>query len=272
MNLDNFTMFNAVAHIRYLYWHLPIDRSSLGPWFRLANQHGSLLREGQYLYFPNGEDDYSPARLFKQDAELHGHPVNFLHEDYLHAVDPEVTHNGRSWMTWLEEIAQVRRIPELCASKNDGLSSEFQYIVDHRSDRTLGTLKRGWTDYRDQISNAVKEKLQNSAVLLENGHRTSLLRTFLPLPKLKQIAAELLIADAFPFIAISELLRDEERLEWTFVKDLQVGIEDNLDFYLSALGTFKSINPLLRTASARVQLARIYQSIQSRCSEGLDRV
>ena len=271
-NFDNFNMFNAVAHIRYLYWFLPIDLSSLAPHARLANQHGSLLRKDQYLYFPDGEDDYSPSKLFKQDAQLPGLPVHYLHEDYLKAVDPGVIYNGRPWTRWLEEIAGVHRTTVLRAKGSDELSKEFQYVINHRSNRLLGTLKRGWAHYRPLINNAVEGKLWNSAVLLENGRRTSLLSTFLPLPKLKQIAAELSIAEAYPFIAMFERLRDEDRIEWTFVKDLQVGIEENLHFYLSALKTFKRINPALNTTSARDQLVRIYQNIQSKCSEDLDSV
>lgn len=271
-NLDNFKVLNAVAHIRCLYWFLPKDYSSLDPQVRLANQHGSLIKKDQYLYFSDERDDYSPSQLFKQDAQLPGHPVHYLHEGYLKAVDPGVIHNGRPWKKWLEEIVGVRRIPELRAKGYDGLSKEFQYIVNHRSNRLLGTLKRGWAYYRLQISQVVEGELRNSAVLLENGRRKPLLRTFLPLPKLKQIAAELCLADAYPFIAISELLRDEERFEWIFVKDLQVGIEENLDFYLSALVTFRTINPAPNTPSARDQLARIYQNIQSKCAEGLDHI
>ena len=271
-NLDNFKLFDAVAHIRYLYWFLPKDHSSLAPQVRIANQHGSLLRKDQYLYFPDEGDDYSPSKLFKQDAQLPGHPVHYLHKNYLKAVGPEIIHHGRQWMEWLEEVVGVRRRPELRAKKHNRLSKEFQYIVDHRSNRLLGTLKRGWAYYRPQIDDFAEGELLSSAVLLENGCRLPLLRTFLPLPKLKQIAAELRIADEYPFIAISELLRDEEISEWMFVKDLQVGIEDNLDFYLSALETFKTTKHALNITSARDQLARIYQNIQSRCTGGLDHV
>ena len=271
-NLGNFKVSNAVAHIRYLYWFLPKGYSCLNPQVRLANQHGSLLKKDQYLYFPSKEDDYSPSELFKQDAQFPGHPVHYLHEDYLKAVDPEVIHNGWPWMKWLEEIAGVRRIPELRAKGYDILSKEFQYIVNHRSNKLLGTLKRGWAYYRLQIKDSSVGELRNSTVILENGRRTSLRRTFLPLPKLKQIAAELRIADAYPFIAMSELLRDEERFEWTFVKELHVGIEENLDFYLSALMTFKTIKPALKATIARDQLAKIYQNVQSKCNEGLDHV
>ena len=269
-NFDNFNMFNAVAHIRYLYRFLPKGVSSLAPQVRLANQHGSLLRKDQYLYFPDGEDDYSPSKLFKQDGQLPGHPVPYLHEDYLTAVNTGVIPNGRPWTRWLEEIAGVHRIPVIRAKGSENLSKEFEYIINYRSNRLLGTLKRGWAHYRPLINKAVEEKLWNSAVLLENGGRTSLLSTSLPLPKLKRIAAELRIAEAYPFIAVSELLRDEEIIEWTFVKDLRVVIEENLGFYLSALETFKRINPALNTTSAGDQLARIYRNIQSKCSEGLD--
>ena len=271
-NFDNFNMFNAVAHIRYLYWFLPKGVSRLAPQVRLANQHGSLLRKDQYLYFPDGEDDNSPPILFKQDALHPGHPVHYLHGDYLKAVDPGVIHNGRPWTRWLEEIAEVRQIPVLCAPFSDELSKEFQYIITYRSDRLLRTLKRGWPHYRPLINNFVEEKLWNSAVLLENGRRTSLQSTVLPLPKLKQIVAELRIAEAYPFVAMSELLQDEERIEWTFVKDLRVEIEENLYFYLSALETFKRINPALNTTSAGDQLTKIYENIQSKCSEDLDAV
>ena len=270
--LDNFKLLNAVAHIRYLYWFLQTDHSSLTSQVRLANQHGSLLKKDQFLYFPDEGNDYSPSKLFKQDDQFPGLPVHYLHEDYLKATDPEISHHGRPWMRWLEEIAGVRRMPELRAKGHDRLSKEFQYIIEYRSDRLLGMLKRGWHSYRPQINDVVERFLRRSTVLLENGRRIALRRTFLPFPKLKQIVAELRIADAYPFIAISELLRDEERLEWMFVKDLQVGIEENLDFYLYALETIKIINPALSTTSASDRLIRIYKNIQSRCSESLDHV
>lgn len=271
-NLDNFKLYNAVAHIRYLYWFLPKNHSSLTSQIRLANQHGSLLKKDQYLYFPNERDDYSPPELFKQDDQLPGHPVHYLHEDYLKVVDSEAIHHGRQWMRWLEEVVGVRRTSVLGTTAHDGLSKEFQYIISHRSDRLLGTLKRGWDFYCPQISDVLEEDLRRSAVLLENGSRIPLRRTFLPLPKLKKIAAELRIENAYPFIAMSEPLRDEEFLNWIFVKDLQVGIEENLNFYLSALETIKTVNPAFSTTSARDQLIRIYKNIQSKCSEGLDHI
>ena len=271
-NFDQFKLLNAVTHIRYLYWFLPERHSSLVSRVRLASQHASLLKKDQYLYFPNQKDDYSPLELFKQDDDLPGLPVYYLHKAYLKAVDPDITHLGRSWMRWLEEKVGVRRLPELRAEDQRGLSKEFQYIISHRSDRLLGVLKRGWKPYRLQMNKFIKGDLRKSEVLLENGRRMPLRHTFLPLPDLKRIAVELRIAHAYPFIAMSELLREEDGSEWAFVKDLRVGVEENLDFYVSALEIFKAINPALSSSSAGDSLIRIYKNIQSRCREYLGHV
>ena len=268
LNIGKLELSNAVAHVEYLYWFLP-DQSSFPPQVRLVNHHGSLLKKGQYLYFPDEEDDYSPAALFKQDDELSGHAVHYLHGDYLKANDPTLVHNGRAWRMWLHEMAGVRRIPELCAIDSAALSKEFHYIIDHRSNMLLGTLKRGWLQYRDQIE-PLKDELGESLVLLENGDRDALDFTFLPLPKLKNPAMELGVAEAFSFVAVAEPLQNEDTHDWTFTKQLLGGLEEDLGFYLSVLLTFIQVNPDLRCTTDIEKIAKIYRNIQSRCGEDLE--
>ena len=271
-NMDKLSVKNAVTHIRYLYWFTPKDQMSNNPHVRLYNQHRALLRREQLLYFPNDEDEYGLSELFKKDEGFPGHSVNYLREEYLCAVKPEVIRNGWSWMRWLEEILDVRRIPEICSQAKDGLSPEFKYIVDFRSKKLLGVLKRGWTYYCPRITDATKVALANSKVLLGNGRKKPLSRTFLPFPKLERIAAELCVANSFPFIAMSEPLHDEEQLEWIFVRKLEVSVEDNLDFYLRALETFKDRSGRHETASTQDQIIRIYQKIHFKSSEDVVRV
>ena len=264
---DEFDVENAVAHVEYLYWFLSEDDLGLASHVRLANQYGSLLKKTRYLYFPNEEDEYSPAQLFKPGAQYPGHPVNYLHEDYLNAIDPGIVHNGRSWAEWLEEVVKVRLIPELIAHDHDGLSKEFRYIIDHQSNRLLELLRRGWADYCPYVVDAAKKELLDSAVLLENGARKPLSSTFLPMPKLREIAAELSIGDTYPFVAMSEPIKGEQRTVWNFVEDLQVGLDENLVFYVHALTTFKDAHRKIRSDSLRDQLAKIYENIQKRCGQ-----
>ena len=265
---DNFSISNAVAHIRYLFWYLPENTSSLGR-VRLANHHGSLLKEDQYLYSPDENDDYSPSKLFSMEVHFPGYPVNYLHAEYLKSVDPGVIHHGRSWTTWLEEIAAVHRLPLLFVKGSDQISKEFQYIVNHRSDKLMGTLKRGWRSYRPLLNDTIKEKLQKAAVILENGGRKALEVTFLPLPKLKRIVEELHITDGFNFIAMSESILDEQLPDWRFVEDLLVGVDEDLHFYLSALDKLQQMDTILSSTNGDEQLPRLYRNIQSKCIEDL---
>ena len=269
-NLLNFKLVNAVAHMRYLYWFLPKEYSSLDPQIRLVNQHESLLKKDQYFYFPDGEDEYSPSKLFKQDDQLLGHPVNYLHQDYLKKFDANVVHNGRSWSRWLEEMVGVRRIPKLTGIGGDATSKEFRYIIERRSDMLLGIIKRGWSSYSPLICGAVKQELCDSNVLLENGQRAPLAGTFLPLPRLKQRAMELGVSGEFPFIAMFEILRDEVKLDWIFAQKLLIRTDEDLEFYAAALTAFKTINPNPKTPSAKDQLARIYRNLQSKGGENFD--
>ena len=289
INCDNVSLTNAVAHMRYLFWFLPKDspdselRERLNRTrVRLANQHGSLLKLDQYAYSPSQEDDYSPSRLFAQVGEAPGLPVHYLHADYLKAVDPAVIHNDRSWMKWLEEIAGVRRIPEYTKEHSNVfgapgsvfsvLSREFRYIIDHRSDRLLEVMKRGQTVYNFSLEAGPANDLVGSQVVIPNGSRTSLSNAFLPTPELQRLAAELGLAEAFPFIAMSEQLKDERKTEWSFLRKLRIGFEENLYFYLTALETWKNNKVVLSTDTAKDRLSKIYGSIQSRSLEDPDRV
>ncbi|KAL8716310.1 MAG: hypothetical protein Q9220_000215 [cf. Caloplaca sp. 1 TL-2023] len=272
INLGSFKVSHGVSHVRYLYWFLKEDQLGSLQRVRLANQNGYLLRADQYLYFPDKEDDYSPKNLFQQDDLRPGHPVNFLHEDYLKAVGTEIIHNDRSWSRWLEEFLGVLRVAKIRAENEVGMSKEFKYITTYQSSRLLGTLKKGWDSYGVEMHGPVQKELRNSAVLLANGRRAPLQATYLPFPKLRKITSELQIIDQYPFVALYEPLRDEAMLDWMFVKDLQIGMEENLGFYLSALETYKTMNPALNTTSATDQLTRIYRNIELRCTENLDRV
>lgn len=268
-NLANFTLCSAIAHIRFLY-HFLSETSRLAPQIRLVNHHGSLLKSGQYLYFPDEADEYSPTQLFKQDnaLKLPGYPVHFLHRDYLNGIDSEAMHNGRSWMRWLGEVAGVRRTPVLQAD-SPGLSREFGYIIEYRSNRLLGTLKRGWAQYSPLVDGALKIKLQSTAVFLEHGSRATLSHTFLPFPNLKQIATELYIV-SFPFVAMSEQLNNDDISEWSFTKDLGIGVEENLRFYLAALKALKRSNFLFKMSTSEATLAKIYGKLQTQCINDLD--
>ena len=268
---NDIKLSNAVDHIRFLFWADSKDEPSWIPQIQLMNQYGSLLKTGELLYFPIKENDYSPSELFKQDTQLPGLPVHYLHDNYLKVVCLSSVSNEVPYSEWLEKTAHVRRIIKLKASSSGGLSKEFRYIIDFRSDRLLGMLKREWAYYQ-RMDYTPAEELRRSNVLLENGCRKPLHHTFLPFPTLKQITDKFEITKEFPFVATIEPLRDDEKLNWEFVKKFQVGVDANLKFYISALETFRRVHTDPSSASLRAILQEIYQKLQSTSSQDLDRL
>ncbi len=265
-NLDGLQLDSAVKHISYLYLAQSEENTNWAPHIRFINQHTSLLKNYEYLYFPTSEGEYSPVELFRTIDQLPGCAVHYLHEDYVNAVGREIIINCRSWTAWLEEVAGVRRVPKLLNNRSDGLSKELQYIIDYRSDKLLGLLKCHWNYYR-RMSDRIKEILQGSKILLENGRRKPMLETFLPLPTLKRIAVELHLSEKFPFLATTETVRDEELQDWTFVKGFCIGIDEDLEFYTQALMTYVQSNKGIDSDLAGKDLSTIYRKIQQTCGK-----
>ena len=271
-SLERFTLANAAAHIRYLYWFLPSDTVTLKPQIKLCNSELQFNPINTRIYFPSVRNSYSPAELFKKNESLPSIQINYLHAEYLSAVDPAVTRNGQSFLLWLEEVVGVRWYPDLGNATCKGLSAEFQYIIRYRSDKVLGILKRFWSQFKNQLTPEVQGELAASTVTLKNKGKGRLQESYAPFPKLERRIAELQVAPAFPFISTSEPLLDEELSQWAFLQTLTAGVEDDATFYLRALQSFVDINPRLETASIGNELSQIYYNLQSKCAQTQDTV
>ncbi|KAL9603458.1 MAG: hypothetical protein Q9219_001145 [cf. Caloplaca sp. 3 TL-2023] len=115
-----------------------------------------------------------------------------------------------------------------------------------------------------------EDELRDSLVLFENGGRKPLVDTFLPFSQLKKIAAKLGVADVFPFIATSELVRDDDALEWAFTRYENGGTVESLNFYRSILESFRSVKPVPDTAFTREKISMVYYNVQLRCTDDLN--
>ena len=265
---------SSIAHLRYLYWYLPNKIVVLAPEIRLLNHEIKPVPSNEYLYFNDLEDEDSLSQLFQksQDGDMGnpGYSINFLHPGYLHAVNVSASRNGKSWLWWLEHVAGVQRNPHIYAKHSTKLSGEFQYIIDHRSEKLLWILKRFWSIYEEQIE-PVAEVLMTSEVKAEAGYRVDLNLTFLPLPRLKRLVKEYCVPD-FPFISMSPQPHGEDTKEWDFLECLNVTIDDNIYFYLHAMIEMSvayeaGCDPLIEDA-----VFGLYDRIQKQCIEDPERV
>ena len=272
------TLQNSIAHSRYLYWNLPPEKLiiDLGIWWFDHKMQPAPIEE--HLYFDKLKGTDSLAELFNaresDGVSLPRYDAHFLHPDYINAFDEKTSRHGRSWLSWLETKAGVRRNPGLYVRWSTRLSKEFQYIAKYRSERLLWILKAFWSIYGGQLE-LVEKDLRKCEVQVEGTNMTQALdKTFLPLPKLKSLVEEYCVPE-FGFISISPQLHDDNAKDWRFLERLGIRIDDDVHFYVQALIKIRQASAdgaqhnRQKTEDAIFQL---YHQIQKRCTEDLEMV
>ena len=252
---NNVNLTSSVAHMRYLYWHLPKDQESLDVRIYLKDQadlpvyrrfvtlgNPDLIVDDIYL---ETEQDYGVKSILTQVTDgkkpiAPRFPVHFINKAYLDAVPPEQCLFKLSWIEWLKRVAGVRSVPRLVDSKDPlKLSRIFQHIVSNQPNKLVGTLKTYWTDYQDLMKDEIIKALSEAKVRCENVGDTPLWETYLPTAQLKQRTSDLGLSLTVPFIKIPYAL-SHDLVDWQFLKLFHVGCEADLGFYLDALHFFDS--------------------------------
>ena len=252
---NNVKLMSSVAHMRYLYWHLPEDEKSLDVRSYLKDQADvPVYRRFVTLGIPDlivddiyleTEQDYGVKNLSKQvtDGEriiAPSFPVHFIHNTYLDVVPPEARRFNLSWKEWLEKVASIRSVPRLTDPKDPlKLSRIFQHIVSNRPTELVGTLKTYWTDYQNLMSEGIIQALSEAKVPCEIVEDTPLWETYLPTAELKQRTSDLGLSQTVPFIKLPYAL-SHDLADWQFLELFHVGCEADLVFYLGALYFFDS--------------------------------
>lgn len=242
---------SSAAHIRYLYRNLPEIERSLHPMICLRDQDQKLLYRrfitiGQRelivddMYFDTN-DEYGVKSIIsenKDDAILGAlsFKLHLLPTVYANRVDNAARRYELSWEEWLEDSAEVRRVPRLVNSRDSKkLSKLFQFIVNYRNDKRPGVLKAHWTLYKDLVNDKIVTVLSQAGAPCEGSTETPLEDAYLPWPELLKIDGKLGVSHLLPFVVLPPELKDRPSEDWDFLKKYGIRSEANLDFYLDVL-------------------------------------
>ena len=270
------SLADSKAHLIYLYWNLPANKN-LDPHIWLYDDKIRPVTRDYHLYFRHLEGQDSLVELFQKqkdhNIDLPGYDAHFLHPNYLDALDQHANRNGVSWLSWLESAADVRRNPQMYAKGSPRLSSEFEYIIKHRSERLLWILKRFWSTYENAMRSSTEKTFRESQVKVEGkAFSLPLDKTFLPLPKLRDLIREYRVPN-FDFILMSPQPHGEDH-EWKFLERLQVKFSDDLAFYLQAIAQIEngSRSTAIFDNETERAITHLYRHVQQRCNENLELV
>ena len=158
----NVTLEESVAHHRYLYYFGSKDEEPLKNYICVFDQDCQPVYRAMAtfgvdlivddLYFET-DDEYGVKRMCSSPnskfASGSVYPARFIHSAYLDAVSATARVRDRSWIAWLEIVAEVRYIPRLeRSSKPSRLSPIAEAIINSCPETFIGWLHEHWMHYQ----------------------------------------------------------------------------------------------------------------------------
>lgn len=240
------TFQSSLSHCKFMFWHhqkLP----SAGLNIRLApNFDGQLwfqplLTRYGWTYCPCAEDITSPAYLFGTNlpAALEGR-MSIISRGYYDMLEQCGRRNDQHGVVWFKEFFQIQDNLRVESRSTPGIaSSEFDYVIDHRPDIVLRSLKGDshWT-----LSDYWKARLRHVKVpVMASDHLRDLSNTFLPLTRLVEIVSQLGLSHDFGFLKELHGQTDLELMESArWLEQLGVGVTEDVSFWIALLRHAKS--------------------------------
>ena len=253
-------------HMKFLFWH-NVKVPTTGYKIYLYCNEGekyfySDVSTGSWVYCPEVDHPYSMFRLLgsKIPSEL-DEKIRFPRTGYFKALGQLGLRNGISGRDWLMSRAGIMITPRLRHRDTLKMSAELLYICGKLPQYLLGVLQNDWTNYK-RSSTWDKVIRSTKVPILDTQKETELETTFLPLPSLRKIAAELDLSQEFCFLAELGQMTELESVKWSFLERFGVGIKEDLGFWLALLRRSKQ-----KENTKRKYVFRIYRQLQKFTSE-----
>ncbi|KAF4973514.1 hypothetical protein FSARC_211 [Fusarium sarcochroum] len=215
------------------------------------------------IYLP-GDGPLGPQELLKPKKSDDGPlktglapKLDFVHNVYLKA--PKTPHqHDLDWYDWLVEYIGVRRSLRLTNmdSSAPDLSEACYYVAEHRPEKFIALLYDRWQEESKNLkgNSPLLEKLKDIEVLCQGHCMVPLQNTYLPLPHLTSQASRFLTKARFPFLQLeaSPEAKLDNEIWSSLARELGIGNEDDLEFFLDILSTIRNTNSKHRSYLKRV--------------------
>lgn len=236
--------------------------------FWCVQECGAKRSPASKLYLESDEP-LSASKLLGTDRSR----FHFLHSSYLDAVPEE----EERWRKWLVDMLRVAEFPRLAVSSGKDsfrLSEDFEWLLMHRpSAEFLVLLRDQWYNYAPYLENdetkkdnhppnvsrkLLRERLSFVGVKCRDGTMRQAKNTYLPTNEL--------VAAARGCIDFLDVPNPQDKRWELVLHALQVGLKDDLDFYLKAIQTLKVRGP------TKDSVESFFEQIQARSSNNLPKV
>ncbi|KAL4881114.1 hypothetical protein BJY04DRAFT_218629 [Aspergillus karnatakaensis] len=160
--------------------------------------------------------------------------LHIINKRYIQEIPVGTIMNGRTWEQWLEEVAQVRRVPRLKSRSSDSLSPLAQHLADHYPMTLLGVLKTYSESYMHDFTPKVIQVLSRMRVSCRNDITKQLQNTYFPSQELTEMCAAATVDTIFGrFLDIPPSPTANDLQAWEFLSRLGVKFSPDLYFFQS---------------------------------------
>jgi hypothetical protein len=246
---DAWSLANSVEHIKFVYWnHAELDLDNirlaiLSTDLQLLNPQSDM---GGWVYSPTSTSEYGAAQVLDYDPmapcpEELLNAVRFVHPKYYEVLESCEQRQNKSGAEWLNSYFGIKTIPQLQGRTPPGLtwvevSSEVRYIVKKKPHLLFGVLKQSWRPTPPDTAWQTEFKKLNVKIPIIGLEESKPLNSvFLPHPRLKVIATMLGFEHDLGFVKELENMNDDDASGWSFLRCLNIGTEDNFDFWAALL-------------------------------------
>ena len=287
INLDT-----SRSHLIFLYLTAHLDAR---PNFHIANRNLWMFDHQRRFRSPAVHDFYMPSdhpygaqELFRSTspggepgAGATGLDVCFVHQEYMKNTPEPPKGQAQLWFEWLKASLFIKeKLSLTCMDKKVSepvLSNECIYVAQHRPEKFLGFLSAYW-EVDGSLITARPNLLQDllaTKVLCRGNRMHPLIEAYLPTAELQRRSLKFLEDNEFfPWLKLDAPLSHEDQpLEWeTLTKSLGIGYpKSDLDFHLTILRFILDANPSPVSLTRVTRVYELYENIQTRCNESVDR-
>ena len=288
-NIDLDTSRN---HLIFLYLTAHLDARSnfhiANPNLWIFDHQGRFRNPAKHHFYMPSDRPYGAQELFRSTnpgdepgAGATGLDVCFVNQEYMKNTPEPPKGQAQSWFEWLKASLFIREKLNLTHMPEGRselvLSDECIYVAQCRPEKFLGFLSTYWEVDGSKITArpSLRQDLLATEVLCRGNRMHPLIEAYLPTVELQRSSLKFLKDyEFFPWLKLEAPLSHEARpLEWeTLTKSLGIGYpKSNLDFHLAILRFILDANPSPVNLTRVTRVYELYENIQTRCHESVDR-
>ena len=211
----------------------------------VAIDERKVERKAKKLFFRSTQA-YHAADLLGQSPITAIPGYGFLRSRYIKSPVRDFIRNGKTWSSWLENVAGVRNYPGLFDEDHRKLHPWLMITARNDSSKFLAALRTHWKASYSlsyqlfSSTSTIKQEVRQTLVHCRNGQTCELSNAVLPSPEAVSKSQDFGVEGHLLFVSLPGDAFKSGPEPWSFLQMFGVVCETNLEFHFKVLESLKT--------------------------------